>query len=109
MWLPPAAAAIYDAQVADAQAHAEQIEFWRSSTNPAQIEGFPLEQWSTEQLQAGLTFYNAQLAQAVPQSNEWLAITDRINSIQANLDGNRSPWNWTLSQAVDYWSPIGSR
>ncbi|MFO1398002.1 MAG: hypothetical protein U1F48_13150 [Burkholderiales bacterium] len=109
MWLPPAAAAIYDAQVADAAAQAAQVAFWHTSTNPAQIEGLPLEQWSTEQLQAGLAFYGAQRAQAVPQSNQWLALSDRINSIQANLDGNRSPWNWTLSQSVDYWSPIGSR
>lgn len=109
MWLPPAAAAIYDAQVADAQAQAAQVVFWHASTNPAQIEGLPLEQWSTEQLQAGLAYYKAQLADAVPQSNQWLELTDRINSLQANLDGNRSPWNWSLSQAVNYWSTIGSR
>lgn len=109
MWLPPAAAAIYDAQVADAEAQAAQVAFWQSSTNPAQIEGYPLEQWSTGQLQAGLAYYNAQLAEAVPQTNQWLELTDRINSIQANLDGNRSPWNWALSQGVNYWSPIGSR
>ena len=47
--------------------------------------------------------------QAVPNSNEWLELTDRVNSIQANLDGNRSPWNYALSSAVNYWSPISSR
>lgn len=109
MWLPPVAAAMYDSQVAEAQAQAEQVAFWQTSTNPAAIEGWPLEKWNTAQLQAGLTYYNAQLAQAVPNSNEWLALSDRVNSIQANLDGNRSPWNWTLSQSVEYWSPIATR
>lgn len=109
MWLPPAAAAIYDAQVADAQQKSDQFAFWQGSTNPAQIEGYPLEQWSTAQLKAGLDFYNTQLANAVPQSNEWLQLTDRINSIQANLDGNRSPWNYALSGSVDYWGTIGHR
>lgn len=109
MWLPPVAAAIYDSQVADAQAQAEQVAFWHTSTNPAAIEGLPLEQWNTEQLQAGLTYYNDLRAQAVPNSNEWLALTDRVNSIQANLDGNRSPWNYALSNAVDYWGSIATR
>lgn len=109
MWLPPVAAAIYDAQAVEANAQAAQVEFWHTSTNPTAIEGFPLEQWSTAQLQAGLAYYSDLRTQAVPNSNEWLELTDRVNSIQANLDGNRSPWNYALSSAVNYWSPISSR
>lgn len=109
MWIAPNTAAIFDAMIADAQHNADQLAFWQSCTDPTKIEGHPLAKWNTEQLQAGLTYYSGLRDQAVPNSNEWLALTDRIHSIQENLDSNRIPWAYTLWQGVDYWSPISSR
>ena len=88
---------------ADAASNADQLQTWQSSMNPMQLEGYPLENWSPQQLQAGLTFYQQQQAAAVPGSNEWNMYQDRINSLQSNLAGNRGPWSYPSQGGAGYF------
>lgn len=80
-----------------------QMERWANSTNPLEIEGKPLETWNPAQLQAGLAHYTQAQAGAVPGSNEWNMYQDRINSINANLSGNRSPWAYPSQGGAGYF------
>lgn len=87
-----------------AQNAASQQEVWANSLDPTRIEAKPLETWSPAQLQSGLTYYQQLQAAAVPGSNEWNMYQDRINSIQANLGGNRSPWAYpSQGNTASYW------
>jgi len=81
-----------------------QQEVWANSLDPTRIEGKPLETWSPQQLQSGLSFYQQQLAQAVPGSNEWNMYNDRLNSIKQNLAGNRSPWSYPTQSGPGYFN-----
>ena len=109
MWLPPEALAQVQSMYADQKANADQLKFWQTSLDPSRIDGYDLAQWSPQQLQAGLSYYQQLQSQAVPNSNEWRMYQDRINSIQNNMNGNRGAWDWSLTNAPSYFQTIQER